>query len=278
MNGKNRNYVAGKYETGQTSQLLILAAVVVVVLVGTALWLSREVPQEVPAVITTPLISTGAIERQPPPPLPEPAADIRTTYALEGELPLLGESDDTLIAHLRLLAGALPVSWLSPDQLIQKIVVEIDNIAAGDLIYQHSPVIAPPGGLAVIATDDAEVFILDQSSYTRYNLYADFLADVDQDLLAAFYRYYEPLLDQAYIKLGNAPGSFRERMVEALEEVLAAPQIEGEIRLTRPLLSYEYEDPALESLSMVAKQLIRMGPENTQKIQEALRPLKELLD
>jgi hypothetical protein len=49
--------------------------------------------------------------------------------------------------------------------------------------------------------------------------------------------------------------------------------VEGAIRLTRPLLSYEFEDQELESLSMLEKQLLRMGPENTQKIQAGLQPL-----
>ena len=56
-----------------------------------------------------------------------------------------------------------------------------------------------------------------------------------------------------------------------------APVGEGEIRLVRPLLSYEFEDQELEALTMVEKQLLRMGPNNTGKIQAALQPLHQLL-
>lgn len=262
---------------GESNQIIILAILIVAVLVATAFWLSRDVPDN--EVETAPLVVTSAapVERQPVEPLPAPQETIARDYQLQGELPPLLESDDPLKAHLRLLAGALPVTWLSGDQILQKVVLQVESAADGDLIYQHSPILAPPAGMTVLPTTEEGVYLLDRSSYARYNLYADFLAGLDSELLTAFYRYYEPLLDQAYVRLGNEPDSFRARFAEALDEVLAAPRVEGDIRLTRPLLSYEYENPELESLSMVQKQLLRMGPANTRKIQDALEGLRDYI-
>lgn len=257
------------------SNTLILTVIVALTLVIAYAWLSSRNPTPLvapndaqPAVVISPV--QRPIELTP---LPATTDEIARSYQLQGELPMLGSSDDPLKSHLRLLAGALPVSWLSGDQLLQKIVLQVDNISRGDLIYQHSPLVAPTGSLSVIATQEEDVYLLDNSSYSRYNLYADFVENVDQELLIAFYRYYEPLLDQAYIKLGNEPGRFRSVLVDALELIQGTPAVEGEIRLTRPLLSYEFEDQVLESLSMAEKQLLRMGPENTRKIQTGLQPL-----
>ena len=257
------------------SNTLILTVIAVLTLIIAYAWLSSR--NTTPVVAPNNSLATEVIIPVQHPieftPLPETTDEIVRSYQLQGELPLLGSSDDPLKSHLRLLAGALPVSWLSGDQLLQKIVLQVDNISRGNLIYQHSPLVAPSGSLSVIETQEEGVYLLDTSSYSRYNLYADFVETVDQQLLIAFYRYYEPLLDQAYIKLGNEPGQFRSVLVGALELVQGTPSVEGAIRLTRPLLSYEFEDQELESLSMLEKQLLRMGPENTQKIQAGLQPL-----
>lgn len=267
------------------SNTLVLTITAVLALIIAYVWLSSRTPEEPSTQIANPGISDPVQQFQTPvelAPLPAPSEELARNYQLQGELPPLSESDDPFKAHLRLLAGALPVTWLNGDQLLQKIVVQVDNASRGDLVYQHSPLIAPSGSFSVIETPELEtgedeVYLLDTSSYARYNLYADFMANLDQELLLAFYRYYEPLLDQAYIKLGNEPGSFRSVFAQALAMVQSAPVIEGEIRLVRPLLSYEFEDQQLEALTMLEKQLIRMGPENTRKIQTALQPLHDLI-
>ncbi len=272
------DYYRGRKQDG-LSNTLILTLIVGLTLVVAYAWLSSRNPALVIQPNTQPAVVVVPVVRQPIAltPLPETTEEIARSYQLEGDLPMLGTSDDPLKAHLRLLAGALPVSWLSGDQLLQKIVLQVDNISHGDLIYQHTPLIAPSGSLLVIETQEENVYLLDTSSYSRYNLYADFAANVDQELLVAFYRYYEPLLDQAYIKLGNEPGKFRSVLVSALELIQGTPAVEGEIRLTRPLLSYEFEDQNLENLSMAEKQMLRMGPENTRKIQSGLQPLLDAI-
>jgi|SaaInl5LU_22_DNA_1037371.scaffolds.fasta_scaffold28970_2 hypothetical protein len=261
------------------SNTLVLTIVVILSLVVAYAWLTSRSPEQevqsgIPEVEPVRPVIERPIELTP---LPEPSEELARSYQLQGQLPALSTSDEPFKAHLRLLAGSLPVSWLNGDQILQKIVVQVDNMSRGELVYQHSPLVAPSGSLSVLETEEEGVYLLDTSSYTRYNLYADFLTNLDQELLQAFYRYYEPLLDQAYIRLGNEPGSFRQTLAGALQVVMAVPTVEGPIRLTRPLLSYEFEDPELENLSMVDKQLMRMGPENTAKIQSSLQPLLELI-
>lgn len=254
----------------------IIAIAAVVVLVGVAFWWTRDVPDVDPIQVPAAPADPGQIQRVALPELPVTAPEVAQRYELQGELPMLLQSDETLRDHLRLLAGALPVTWLNGDQILQKVVLQVENIAEGKVVYLHTPIVAPAGALGVRDLDE-DRYVLDESSYARYNLYAEFLSRQDTGLLLAFYRYYEPLLDEAYIRLGNDPGAFRYRLLTALEHILAAPVIEGEIVLHRPLLNYEYEDETLEGLSMVHKQLIRMGPTNTRLIQASVRPFHAAL-
>ena len=48
----------------------------------------------------------------------------------------------------------------------------------------------------------------------------------------------------------------------------------GEVALLQSNVLYEYADPSLESLPPLQKQLLRMGPENLERIQVYLRALR----
>ena len=76
------------------------------------------------------------------------------------------------------------------------------------------------------------------------------------------------------MELGYPAGHFRGTLITAIDQALATPVIEGPIELLQPEANYIYADESLESLNMVQKQLLRMGPENTAKIQDALQRFK----
>ena len=52
--------------------------------------------------------------------------------------------------------------------------------------------------------------------------------------------------------------------------LLETPVIDDTIRLRRPVVMFEYEDINLENLSPAQKQMIRMGPRNTQKMKSKI--------
>jgi hypothetical protein len=66
-------------------------------------------------------------------------------------------------------------------------------------------------------------------------------------------------------------------ILTALEEILSAPVIVEPIRLTRESVAFKFADPELESLSPLQKQLVRSGPENTQRLQQQALLLKNAL-
>ena len=60
----------------------------------------------------------------------------------------------------------------------------------------------------------------------------------------------------------------------ALNDLLAAPDIEEPIKLIRPNVFYLYADPNLEGRSAGQKILMRMGKNNSAKIKAKLSEIK----
>ena len=59
----------------------------------------------------------------------------------------------------------------------------------------------------------------------------------------------------------------------AIDQVLATPVVHGEIELKQPKVLYIFADSALESLTPLQKQIMRMGPSNTLRLQTFVRRL-----
>lgn len=70
-----------------------------------------------------------------------------------------------------------------------------------------------------------------------------------------------PLFQQVYRELGYANGNFNDRLVDAIDDLLAATVGQGPIRLIQPKVFYEYADPGLEQRSVGQKIMMRMGSE-----------------
>jgi len=256
---------------GKVIPSILVAILLIAIVGGVSFWVNRDQPE--------PIVEPNLSSEPPAPrvieiePLPETPPEMASEFELQGELPSISDSDPTVRVHLQLLGGDTPVEWLEGEQTIRRIVVQVANIKNGDAIYQQSP-LHRQGNLDLLPAE-GDLYLLDPESYDRYNAYADFLAGIQPELLVAFYRYYEPLLDQAYSELGNSIGAFRGDLINAVEMILAAPVIETNIELIRSGLSYEFRDPALEALPGIHKQLLRMGPENTRKIQAALQAFRD---
>jgi len=58
---------------------------------------------------------------------------------------------------------------------------------------------------------------------------------------------------------------------------MLAPETPIEARLYKVEANWVYEDPALEALSPLQKQLMRMGPDNAERVKEKARELRGAL-
>lgn len=252
-----------------------IIAIVVVVVVGLVVW--ALMPADEPDPVPEP---QPAEETQPaPPPPPEPRQD--TTPAEQPQepqpepepevtLPPLPESDP--FVRERLEPMDLPESWVEQGDYVRRLAVLAENATRGEYPRRQLSFLAPQGKFQVIERDD-RIFV-DPESYDRYDRHVEQLENVDPSRLAGLLETINPLVETALTEIGveAPPGEVFET---AMQEVLEVPVLEGDgsVELVQPNVMYEFADPQLESLSPLKKQVLRMGPENVQRLQTYLRRL-----
>lgn len=201
-------------------------------------------------------------------PVPESPAQER--------LPALAQSDPSAQGALTDLFGHESVQkFVVPEEIIRHFVVTVDNLPEQKVAQRLRPVRPTPGMFAAGGTDDEPV--LDPANYARYEPLMNLLRNTDTQRLVATYTRYYPLMQDAYANLGHPPQYFNDRMIEVIDHLLAAPEVPGPIKLTRPGVLYEYADPKIEALSAGQKLLIRMGPENAATIKARLKEVRAAL-
>jgi hypothetical protein len=66
-------------------------------------------------------------------------------------------------------------------------------------------------------------------------------------------------------------------ILQTIDNILTTPVIVEPLKLTRESVTYKFADPDLEGLMPLQKQLLRAGPENTRRIQQQAKALREAL-
>jgi hypothetical protein len=87
----------------------------------------------------------------------------------------------------------------------------------------------------------------------------------------------EELLQEAYAEIGYPNRDFDATLLRAIDTVINARTAEGPFQLVKPRVMYLYADSEIESYSPVEKQLLRMGPQNAEKLKLALAQYRERL-
>ena len=198
-------------------------------------------------------------------------------------LPLLNESDSSLLAALQQLRGEGLLQLIVPQEVVRKFVLAVNNVAEGKVIQEYRPVVSPPPPfIAETFSVMVEGTAVDQervspNNFQRYEPYVTTLALIDSDAAVAVYRRFYPLLEEAFRELGLKKPNFHSVLIAAIDNVLAAPDVQGDLLLLRPKVFYQYADPALETLPQTHKLMLRMGPENARSVKASLRQLRARL-
>lgn len=249
--------------------VLLLLAVV-----GVGVWgwyLQREYPTAIEAVaLGTPPAQQPAqppLQGQRNPPLPPPAAAHKPSVGAPFEL---DHSDGQARAAVADFSARI-AQWLTPEEQVRKWVVLVDQIADGKLPEKNRPLSFPMANFAVQRQDDK--LMLDAANHARADMLIDLFTAIPIDTLAAYYHAWRPLLDKAYAELGGK-GGFDKRLRTALDRVEAVPSLTSQPELVQPVVYYKFADPTLESASDVEKLMWRLGPKNTQKVQDYLHKLE----
>ena len=212
----------------------------------------------------------------PPPPVVEAEPEPVVEEEPEPELPALDASDP----FLRSLFAAITdnpdaLAWLLGDDLARRIAVATDNVADGISPRRALAALSPTESFR--AEGDGEELHVHPAAFARYDAVAAALEGADSPGMARVIREVLPVLDAAYAELGRPDRTFAGALLEALDRIAAVPVPEPPVLLDEQIMRYEYRDPALEDLDDASKHLLRFGPENQAKVQEAARGLAERL-
>jgi len=255
---------------------------------GTYLWKKgeqREASPEAPpqrAEAPQPEAQSAAPPQSPPavstePQIHHPLPAITPPSGLAGKpVPPLAESDQAVQEALVAPLGQRAVSEIviSKD-IARRIVATVDNLPRQRAGAQLLPVKAP--ATSMIASRKGDIVTLSPANYARYTSYVRLAQAVNVKQLVALYVHFYPLFQQAYEELGYPKKYFNDRLIEVIDDLLAAPDMQGPVQLVRPKVMYQFADPELEELSAGQKVLIRIGPDSAAVIKAKLRELRREL-
>ena len=219
-------------------------------------------------------VATGATSATTAPAAPPAIQNpVPASSGANQSLPSLQASDQPLHDSLGELIGRKAADALfKPEQIIRHIVVTIDNLSRKRTAVELRPTKPLPGTFMV--NGDEQHSTLDPANYRRYAAIVQVARTVDTKQVASLYFHYYPLFQQSYQDLGYPNGYFNDRLVATIDNLLATPDITGDIVLVRPNVMYQFADPNLEDLSAGQKALVRMGPENATIVKNKLRELR----
>ncbi|MGO4701448.1 DUF3014 domain-containing protein [Dyella sp. 2RAB6] len=204
-----------------------------------------------------------------------PIADAGPASASTAPLPALDGSDGTVADQLAQLGGDDLTGLLLREQIIPRIVATVDALPRQGVATRILPLRTPRGAFAV---DEQEGSIeLSPRNAERYAPYVRVVEAVDVHKAVAWYVRYYPLFQQAYRELGYPHGYFNDRLVAAIDDMLAAPDGNARIALVRGDTYYRYADPSLQGLSAGQRLMLRMGPANAGKLKAKLREIRAAL-
>ena len=205
-----------------------------------------------------------------------PIEDARATAPAsldQKPLPALMVSDTTMQNALADLFGSATLGKIFyEDSIVHRFVATIDNLPRKTLPLRYMPVKPVAGTFAVTGRDDALATGPDNAA--RYAPYVGIADAIDAKALVGVYVHFYPLLQQDYRALGYPNGYFNDRLVQAIDDLLAAPDAPATSALIQPKVLYQYADPELESRSAGQKMMMRMGNENEAKIKAKLREIR----
>ncbi len=192
---------------------------------------------------------------------------------IKAELLKLENSDKSFQTAINRASENLK-EWFLTKNVIKKFIVIINDLSQNQLLYKHRTFLKPPAKITVKI--DAKGLYLAKQSYSRYNPLATAIEAIDVQTGLDLYIVFKPLFEKVY-KEFSYPPQYRldDIFLKAAANVIDAPIVTSRIALVKHTISYKYADKKLESLNDVEKLMIRMGPENTKKIQAKLRQLVE---
>ncbi len=226
----------------------------------------RAAPPEPPAPLP--------LQPPAPPPVRHPLPLAPAAARPAQPLPPLDESDPAVARALGALVGSRSFAALfRPQRIIFRIVATVDSLPRAQVPVAALPVHPADGLFETRAGPDGPVVAPENAS--RYQPYVAALEAVNARALVDLYVRFYPLFQRAYEQLGYPHAYFNDRLIEALDDMIDAPVVDGPVRLVQPKVLYQFADPQLESQSAGRKLMIRLGPANAARVRAKLRQIHD---
>lgn len=270
--------VANKRKSGSSGWVPAAVLVAAVVAAGGYLVWRAMRPGEGAKPTTAPAAATTAGAAQPAAaaiqhPITQAAAPAQASTA---PLPALNDSDASVGSSLLSMGGSELKGLLLPQGVVDHIVATVDALPRHELGSAAILPVRTPRG-AFMASSTQGLLAADARNAARYAPYMAVIRRVDSSALVAWYVRSYPLFQQAYRELGYPKGYFNDRLIAAIDDMLAAPAPAQAPALQLANGRYTYADPALESRSVGQKLMLRLGPANEAELKAKLRVIRNLL-
>ncbi|MDB4260903.1 DUF3014 domain-containing protein [Porticoccaceae bacterium] len=269
---------------GSNNLVFIAGTLIAAIIIVAVLFKAQNQPEYDPELIAIPDEPVAEVVIQAPvvpeavipeavEPEPEPPT---SSVSTPPPLPKLDNSDDFIRERLLLISNKPEFAkWVKTDDLLRRTASYADGLSNGVLLSKIFPLSAPEGKFATHSSDGT--IWLNAGNYERYDRTINTLISLPMDSMAKMFHFTRPLLENAFSEMGYNPRQMDGIILQAIDVILATPIVADPIRLTRDSVVYKFADPALESLLPLQKQLLRTGPENTKRIQQQAKGLREAL-
>jgi hypothetical protein len=255
----------------------------------------QEAPEPpLPVAVEEPKPAVAVVEEEAPletpePPAPEPLPVAEPVEALE-PLPALADSDPLARDILGSFYDQAAVMRYFADQgLVSRLVATVDALGSKQVPGAIQVMQGPEGTFAARRLESPQTpilnaegdpvpqFVIEPSNAGRYLLYVEMLESIDVATFVATYRRNYPLFQEAWRELGYTEGEFDNRLLQVIDELLAAPEAPEPLVLIKPEAFYLFADERLESLSAGQKILLRMGNDHARRVKARLSEFRGAL-
>jgi len=251
----------------------VLAAAIIILGGIAAYFFTREEKAPPPPPPPPPKIARDPVRAAPV--VPAPAIRHPLSGVAAAGLPELEQSDAPLLQALGELLARKWLVYILGDGVIQRIVATVDNLPRERLPAGVMPL--KPVPRTFVTAGKGSTLAVGARNSSRYSAHVQLVRAVDAAKLVALYVRFYPLFQRAYEALGNPSAYFNDRLVVAIDDLLAAPELTGPIKLVKSGSLYEFADPALEGRSAGQKLMVRMGGENSALVKAKLREIRRLV-
>lgn len=185
-------------------------------------------------------------------------------------------SDKAITTALGTLPGREQLlRFVLPSDIARRLVLTIDNLPADSMSMQYRAVVATPGSFMVEKRQNETAIATRNAS--RYDGFVSFASSIDSKRLVALYKRFYPLLQKNYQEIGYPDRHFNDRVVQAIDDLLAAPTPKGPVFLDQPRVLYEYAESSIERRSVGQRMMVRIGPDHAARLKAKLREIRTLL-